>query len=184
MSATTAPEIRLRTADDVPALVTLLAEQQAASSYPVRWPLPIPVEEFLIRPTELRAWVAVSGGDVVGHVAVASVDGPFAALFEAGTGTDRHDMVSVLFSGLASRGTGIGGRLLDTAVDWIRGRGRVPVLDVIAVHGAALAIYRRRGWVEVGAARMDWLEPGFPDAVLMALPPYPLGPVNRPSTSA
>ena len=48
----------------------VLADQQAGSGYPTRWPLPFPVEQFLVRAGELDAWVAVDGGEVVGHVSV------------------------------------------------------------------------------------------------------------------
>jgi hypothetical protein len=38
--------------------VTLLGEQQPVTAYPLRWPLPFPVEQFLVRETEEDAWVA------------------------------------------------------------------------------------------------------------------------------
>jgi GNAT superfamily N-acetyltransferase len=165
--------VRERRPDDLPALCDLLAAQQAASSYPVRWPLPFPVADFLVRPSELRAWVVEVDGEVVGHVTAAAVDDALAPVFAGATGATDHLMVSVLFTAAAARGHGHGGLLLDTAVAWIRERDHVPVLDVVPVHAPALALYRRRGWVEVGSWRFPWLAPELPDVALMALPPYP-----------
>jgi GNAT superfamily N-acetyltransferase len=168
--------VRARQPDDLPVLVGLLGEQQAASSYPIRWPMPFPVERFLVRRTELCAWVAEVDGEVVGHVAVTEVDRDLADAFLTATGTREPAdvaMVSVLFTGTAARGLGAGGRLLDTAVAWIRERRRVPVLDVVPTHHLAAAMYARRGWVEVGRTRFAWQADDLPDVVLMALPPYP-----------
>ncbi|WP_211357211.1 GNAT family N-acetyltransferase [Nocardioides rubriscoriae] len=167
------PIVRERRPDDLPVLCDLLAAQQAESSYPVRWPLPFPVHDFLVRPGELKAWVVEVDGEVAGHVTAASVDEALAPVFEGATGAHGHHMVSVLFTGAAARGRGLGGLLLDTAVAWIRERGHVPVLDVVPVHAPALALYRSRGWVEVGSWRFPWLAPELPDVALMALPPYP-----------
>lgn len=175
--------IRERRADDLPRLVELLVEQQPTSTYPIRWPLPFPVEEFLVRPSERRAWVAESDGDLVGHVTVTD-PGELTARFAAGTGATSFGMISVLFTGLASRGLGAGGSLLDTAVAWVQERAEVPVLDVIPTHGTALQVYRERGWVEVGRERFAWLSPDLPDVLLMALPPYPSRPSIASSTSA
>lgn len=166
--------VRPRRPDDLPALAVVLAEQQPRSRYPSRWPLPTGVEGFLVRSYEEVAWVAEVGGVVVGHVVVGSVDrdGP-GDVFRRATGCDDPAIVSVLFVGTSVRGLGVGGLLLDTAVGWARAAGRVPVLDVVPLHGSALAVYEHRGWVRIGTARFDWLTDDEPDAVLMALPPFP-----------
>ena len=164
--------IRSRRPSDVPVLVELLAAQQPASRYPYRWPLPMPVEDFLVRDAEEAAWVAEVDGAVVGHVAVGEVTGALGATFRRVTGCSSPAIVSVLFVAESEPGTGLGGWLLDTAVGWARARGRVPVLDVIPVHSSALAVYRHRGWIEVGRTRFEWLPDGEPDVVLMALPLY------------
>ena len=161
--------IRERRQDDVAALVDVLTEQQPTSRYPVQWPLDIPVEEFLVRPGEERAWVAELDGRVVGHVAVYSLGPELRDPFVAATGTDALAELAVLFVGHDVVGTGVGGRLHDTAVDWIRASGRQPVLDVVPVHDRALEVYRHRGWVEIGEVRPVWLAPDFPTLVLMTL---------------
>lgn len=167
------PSVRPRREADLPTLVHLLAEQQAGSGYPARWPLPFAPERFLVRPGERAAWVAERDGALLGHVAVADLDETDAELarhFAPALAGRPAGMVSVLFTALAARGTGVGGLLLDTAVAAVREEGRVPVLDVLPTHAPALALYRRRGWVEVGAVRLGWMAPHHPDVVLMVLP--------------
>ncbi len=151
--------VRLRRDDDVAVLAELLAEQQAGSSYPVRWPLPIPAADFLVRPSEERAWVAEDpAGLLLGHVAVHSLgDDDVSDAFRAALGREDLGVVAVLFTSLASRGTGVGALLFDTAVAWVRQSGQTPVLDVVPAHAAALDFYRHRGWVEVGIHHPPWL---------------------------
>ena len=161
--------IRDRRHDDLPALAAVLAEQQAATRYPVRWPLPVPVEDFLVRPGEERAWVAEVDGRVVGHVAVYALDGPLRAHFVAAVGSEDLAELAVLFVGSDVIGTGVGGRLHDTAVDWIVASGRQPVLDVVPVHDRAVEVYRHRGWEVVGEVQPAWLAADFPVMTLMAL---------------
>lgn len=157
--------VRPRTPADVPALVDVLARQQAGSRYPLRWPLPFPVERFVVRDTEEASWVAEVDAQVVGHVAVTRVEQP-----EHFRIAGDLAAVSVLFVADEVRGTGLGGRLLDAAVGWIRERDRVPVLDVVPRHSRAVEVYRRRGWVEVARRRPDWLPADEEDLVLMELP--------------
>ncbi|MBZ5739795.1 GNAT family N-acetyltransferase, partial [Nocardioides mangrovi] len=160
--------IRERRAADLPELADVLAAQQAATGYPVRWPLPIPVEDFLVRPGEEQAWVAELEGRVVGHVAVYSLGGPLRDAFVEGAGTDALAELAVLFVGGDVVGTGVGGLLLDTAVASIRASGRQPVLDVVPTHDRALAIYLHRGWTVIGEAHVPFLGPDRP-LVLMTL---------------
>ncbi|WP_309649123.1 GNAT family N-acetyltransferase [Nocardioides sp.] len=164
--------VRERRDTDLARLVELLAEQQAVSSYPVRWPLPFPAEQFLVRRHDRRAWVAELDGAVVGHVSVGDPE-ELVPRFTEATGAAAFGMVSALFTGLAARGRGVGSLLLDTAVAWVRARGEVPVLDVVPVHEPAVRLYRDRGWVEVGSDRFAWMSEDVPDVLLMALPPYP-----------
>ncbi|WP_051551944.1 GNAT family N-acetyltransferase [Nocardioides sp. URHA0020] len=161
--------IRERRESDLPELVEVLTAQQAATQYPLRWPLPIPVEDFLVRPGEERAWVAERDGAVVGHVAVHALGGQLREHFVAALGTEDLAELAVLFVGSDTVGTGVGGRLHDTAVEWILASGRRPVLDVVPVHDRAVEVYRHRGWVAVGEVRPVWLAPDFPTLVLMTL---------------
>jgi GNAT superfamily N-acetyltransferase len=163
--------VRERRESDLPALVEVLTAQQAATQYPVRWPLPFPVEDFLVRAGEERAWVAELDGAVVGHVAVYRLEGGLRESFVAALGTEDLAELAVLFVAGEVVGTGVGGRLHDTAVDWILASGRLPVLDVVPVHARAVEVYRHRGWREVGEVRPVWLAEDFPALVLMALGP-------------
>lgn len=165
--------VRPRAADDVPHLVRLLGDQQAGSGYPVRWPLPYPTEEFVVRATELAAWVAEVDGRVVGHVSLLALGtGWDTDAWVAGTGLEPSAMaaVGVLFVDPARSGLGIGSRLLTTAVEQARALGRLPVLDVVQESQRAVALYRRHGWQEVGRVRPPWLPEGRLPLLLMALP--------------
>jgi len=165
--------IRERRAEDLAVLAEVLAEQQPTSRYPVRWPLWVPVEDFLVRPGEERAWVAEVDGRVVGHVAVYTPAGDLRESFVAATGTEELAELAVLFVASDVVGTGVGGRLHDTAVEWIFASGRQPVLDVVPVHERAVEVYRHRGWQVVGEVQPTWLAADFPEMVLMTLCPVP-----------
>ncbi len=161
--------VRPRTADDLPELAAILAEQQPTSRYPFRWPLPFPVEQFIVRDAEEASWVAEIDGRAVGHVSVGRPRGNLADEFLRITGRADVATVSVLFVATSAQGSGVGGRLLDSAVAWAQGRGRLPVLDVFPSHSAALAVYRHRGWREVGQTRPEWLPEGEEPLLLMVL---------------
>ncbi|WP_344249549.1 GNAT family N-acetyltransferase [Isoptericola hypogeus] len=165
--------VRDRVPADLPALAEVLAAQRPASGYPHRWPLPFPVEEFLVRPDEERAWVAESGGRMLGHVSVTTVpDDRYGAIWSAGAGRPVAELgcVSVLFVAPAAQGRGVGGALLDVAVAHLRDQDRTPVLDVDDRDGVAHAVYLHRGWRVVGEARFDWQRPEAPPARLLVLP--------------
>lgn len=167
--------VRARSDTDIPTLCAVLAAQQQDSGYPLRWPLPFPVEEFVARDSEEQAWVAEVDGRPVGHVAIVGIvernDGIARCWTEAaGVGIDELACVSVLFVDRDVQGQGIGGVLLATAVAWARGRGRVPVLDVVQRDGVAAEVYRHSGWQEVGQARPAWLRDAEPPVLLMMLP--------------
>ncbi|MFW5469669.1 N-acetyltransferase family protein [Knoellia sp. CPCC 206435] len=164
--------IRERRPDDLPVLVDLLAAQQPSTSYPQRWPLPFPPEEFLVRPGEVAAWVAVEDEAVLGHVSVTElIGGRMAGEWERATGLSAQGLgeVSVLFVADGRGGSGIGSVLLDTAVAEIRRRGLTPMLDVVGEDTGAGHFYRRRGWRTVGTARPPWLPDHRPDLAFMLL---------------
>jgi GNAT superfamily N-acetyltransferase len=175
MSAVTSTEvsIRPRRPEDLSALVDVLAAQQSRTGYPQRWPLPFPVEEFLHRPAQLEAWVADLDGAVVGHVAAATVQpGEMATVWSAGAGRPVAGLaeVSVLFVDHTRAGRGVGSALLATAVEFIRGSGRTPVLDVVQETTNAVRLYERKGWQVVGETRPPWLPDANLPVLLMVLP--------------
>jgi GNAT superfamily N-acetyltransferase len=164
--------VRPREASDVAALGEVLALQRGASRYPLRWPLPFPVEEFVVRPDDLAAWTALLDGRPVGHVsAQRAADEVVLPLWERGHGrpADRLGVVGTLFVDPGVRGRGLGRLLHDTAVGWLRDRDLGPCLDVVPIHAAAQAMYAAAGWREVGRARPRWLPEAEPDVVAMVL---------------
>lgn len=173
--------VRERASADVAALVALLAEQQGGSRYPLVWPLPFPVEDFIVRDGEIGAWVAELDGVVVGHVSVQDVGGGVGAqgadglgpvrLWTAahGCGEDELGAVSALFVGAGARGTGVGRMLLEQAVETIRACGRRPCLDVLARSAHARAFYTHLGWEDVGIFRPEWLPDDEDDQVACVL---------------
>ena len=166
-------QIRSRRGGDLPALARLLEEQRPHTGYPQSWPLPYSVERFLVRRGELGAWVAELDGSVVGHVAVTTADpGAETDGWVAGSGRPRDELaaVSVLFVDHTVSGRGVGTALLDEAVGFIRGRGCLPVLDVVQETERAVQLYLRHGWQVVGEARPWWLPEDLLPVLLMVLP--------------
>jgi GNAT superfamily N-acetyltransferase len=169
--------VRPRVDPDLPALTAVLAAQQAATRYPMRWPLPFPAEEFVVREVDLAAWTAELDGRPVGHVSAQVVDevwtpGQLSREWERGHGlpADRLGVMGTLFVDPGVRRRGLGRRLHDTAVDWLREHDLAPCLDVVPIHAAAVTMYEAIGWREVGRVRPPWLPDGEPDVIAMVLP--------------
>lgn len=175
-----APTIRPRRPADVPALARALLEQQHASGYPHRDPLPYSAEQFILRPGTTAAWVAEVDGLTVGHVAISDPGDPTslpdgdAAVVRAWMDAHRrpHDElgeVAIFFTATTARGSGAGTALLATAVAALRERGLAPCLDVVPTSTGAMQLYRRTGWQEVGRVRPGWLSDDAPDVIAMVL---------------
>lgn len=165
----------------MPHLAEALLEQQQASGYPHRNPLPYSAEQFILRPGTESAWVAEVDGLAVGHVAISlpgdpeSLERGDAEVVRAWmAGHDRsHDglgEVTLFFTATSARGAGAGTALLATAVAALRERGLAPCLDVVPTSTGAMRLYRRTGWQEVGRVRPGWLSPDAPDVIAMVLP--------------
>ncbi len=178
------PTIRPRQSADVPALAAALVEQQAASGYPHRDPLPYSAEEFILRPGTTAAWVAEVDGVAVGHVAISLPGDPTsladgdAAVVRAWMDAHRRPNdelgeVAIFFTADSARGSGTGNALLATAVAALRERDLAPCLDVVPTSTGAMRLYRRTGWQEVGRVRPGWLSEDAPDVMAMVLPDGP-----------
>jgi GNAT superfamily N-acetyltransferase len=170
-------DVRPRTAADLPALTTLLAAQQSATRYPLRWPLPFPAERFVAREVDLAAWVAELDGRPVGHVSVQHLDDVFSPgelgqewSRAHGRPAEHLGILGTLFVDPGVRRQGVGRLLHDTALAWLREHDLAPCLDVVPVHAAAVEMYARLGWVEVARVRPPWLPDAEPDVVAMVLP--------------
>lgn len=174
--------LRPRRDEDVPALVEVLLAQQPLTHYPYRRELPFPIEQFIRRDRELAAWTAEVDGHPVGHVCVQRPEGSVSACLMPddevtpawvqghNRPVDELATVSALFVDLSQRGSGLGGRLLDVAVDEIRSRGLGPCLDVIQGYSPAPLIYQKRGWRVAGTARPPWLDQADAPVLAMVLP--------------
>ncbi|MFI7230943.1 GNAT family N-acetyltransferase [Nonomuraea angiospora] len=128
-------EIRDRTPDDLDACTKALAEVQAGDRYPVDWPRD--PARWLTPDGMVRAWIAVEGEAVLGHVALT-----------------RDMEVTRLFVTPAARGRGLAARLLGT----VRAAVETPLkLEVSSEGTAAIAFYERSGWRRVGSSRAPWL---------------------------
>ncbi len=98
----------------------------------------------------LDAWVCERQGEILGHVAIATVprNGMSRVRWQEITGqeTDRLARVSRLFVRRRVRGQGIATVLLDVAVDEIRARELTPVLDVVSTSTDGVALLEARKW--------------------------------------
>jgi [ribosomal protein S18]-alanine N-acetyltransferase len=122
--------------------VGMLRDVHELAGYPVNWPAD--PGAWLTPVKGLGCWVAVADGRVVGHVAL-TADGPDGAQVER------------LFVDPKSTGAGIGRRLLEHCVAAAAELGRKVSLEVVDKPGAAaIALYRRAGWREVGRTPIDW----------------------------
>ncbi|MDO5681628.1 MAG: GNAT family N-acetyltransferase [Propionibacteriaceae bacterium] len=169
--------IRPRRDDDLNELLAVLAEQQPTSLYPITWPPPPPARNFVERPGNVAAWTAVRGGALVGHACVespATDTWDDAVLVDAWSTAHQQPaeelaVVSALFTSTAVRGSGLGGRLLNTAVEWIWDQGLAACLSILPGPGPALAIYQTHGWKIVGESRPGWVPEGAPSMLALAL---------------
>jgi GNAT superfamily N-acetyltransferase len=166
--------VRPRQPPDAAACVALLRQVHEHDGYPLIWPAD--PAAWLYRPGQLGAWVAERAAGLCGHVAIARPEPGAAADAWAGyLGRPASELVcvSLLFAGPRARGTGVGGSLLRTALDEIRYRGGAPVLEVVSLNSGAVALYRARGWREVGSVRYDWLPPHARCLLYVAPPVLP-----------
>lgn len=156
-------KFRPRLDSDMDAAVELCELQQPGSQYPWCWPPPMPPADFVKRASELFSLVAFSGSKMVGHVAVQRIDRDDEGItwlegLNIPVGEeDRIASVSVLFQDPGLMGSGLGGRLLDSAVQLIRMAGRVPVLDVLGKRKAH-GVYVARGFQSLGYGEPDWIK--------------------------
>ncbi|MEO6887334.1 MAG: GNAT family N-acetyltransferase [Jatrophihabitantaceae bacterium] len=164
---------RPRCAADLPALIDILARQQAETQYPFRWPPDHAPEHFLRRSSEREAWVAELGGHVVGHVAIQSVAGDeLGKMWATAHGVPITELrcISVLYADRRLSRRGIGSALLARATQRALADGGAPVLDVVAGHLEPVNLYLRRGWQEIGRFRPEWLPESEEPVLAMILP--------------
>lgn len=160
----------LRRPSDLPACVATLAAVHAADGYPHRWPAD--PARWLCPPGQLAAWVVRRGADVRGHVAItADVIKPFLAEAAQRPGS-RLAAVTRLFVHPTDQRTGHARALLEQATATANDLGRRLVLDVVDDAAAALSLYQRLGWRQVGSRTATWTTPDgrHPQLLLLIAP--------------
>jgi GNAT superfamily N-acetyltransferase len=142
--------IRPRTEDDLEPLVRGLALVAEADRYPSRWPAD--AAGWIRSRDVIGAWVADEGGDLLGHVNLRLPgDQMPVRMWRARGDPGECALVSRLFVVPAARRRGLGLALLDTACGRAAELDRRPVLDVVDDNRAAIALYRRLGWTDLGS---------------------------------
>lgn len=172
-------KVRPRAASDFPALAALLERQQPTSLYPVRWPLPMPVDTFIARPGEVASFVAEGAdGALLGHVAVRSgLGGPVDERELTTRWAVAHQcreedvrVIAVLFTDPMTAGMGVGSALFRAATDAALKDGGRPCLDVVATNTGPVSFYHRRGWKTIGEWGAPWNPDKLTSVLLMILP--------------
>lgn len=140
--------IRRRKSGDLAACAHVLRLVSAQDQYPIYWPQS--PRGWLEGDDVIDAWVMERHGEILGHVAICEVgrDASAALRWREITGHEPSELagISRLFVRPRARGHGIGSALLDTAVEEIHARGRIPVLDVVSASQDAVKLYDDRGW--------------------------------------
>jgi GNAT superfamily N-acetyltransferase len=141
--------------------VRVLAGVHAADRYPLLWPAE--PARWLTPENLLAAWVAVTENGLAGHVALCAGSGePAAPIWSEASDVPAENLgvIAKLFVVPSERGRDLGVALLDHAVAEARARALLPVLEVLDVNRAAIALYERLGWRRVGSAPATWTKTG------------------------
>lgn len=147
-------DVRPVEATDVPAVLVLVAEVLA--EFGLTFGQGSPTDDHL---RQLPAsywnhggafWVALRDGELLGTAGVYPVE-------------DRMYELRKMYLRPASRGLGIGKRLLDTAIDWVRAQGGTHIVcDTIEEMTRAIAFYEAHGFVRDDAQmRADRCSRGY-----------------------
>ncbi|MDT0274692.1 bifunctional GNAT family N-acetyltransferase/NUDIX hydrolase [Blastococcus goldschmidtiae] len=148
---TRAVHVRRRSDDDLPALRRLAESMLQRDGYPPR--VPHDLGRFIAAPGALAAFVAVSDGEVVGHVCVSPSGSPEVldlARRALGVPEQRLAVVARLVVARPHRRQGTARTLLAEALTEVLRLGRTPVLDVATHLAGAIALYERAGWRRLG----------------------------------
>jgi GNAT superfamily N-acetyltransferase len=145
-----------RTDEDLPACIALLRVVHGFDGYPTTWPAD--VTSWLTPGGILRAWVALRGATVVGHVAVGSVDQQAEPHLATAAGRPASQLAEVkrLFVRPADRGIGIADALLVAAARYAKSQALEPILEVTADRVPAIRYYERTGWRRIGTSVATW----------------------------
>ena len=145
-------EIRPTAPADLADLAIALVQVHRTDGYPVEG-----VENpssWVELPDAIGQWTALLKGKPVGHVALlrpSTGDGaPQLMVEKSGVPVSRVAVLARLFVAPHARGRGLAWRLVATVEVVAREAGLSVVLDVMSKDVAAIKLYERRGWVELG----------------------------------
>ena len=147
--------VRPMAAADAEDLLRLALEVHRRDGYP-RY-LPDDLAGFISSSHQDEAWVAESGGRIVGHVALhrAAVSPMLPAAQRAtGLSPDRLAMLARLLVAPTVRRQGIARQLIAVAVRHAQALGRRVVLDVVKEADAAIRLYESLGWTRLESLQL------------------------------
>jgi GNAT superfamily N-acetyltransferase len=147
MSASKPVTIRPRALSDVPVLIEILTEVYNVTRYPVDGPPSFPARFQSTK--ALTSIVALYDGKLVGHAELQDTSGldlkVVASLTPHGPISSFAALVS-LFVNPKIQGKGIGARLVEETLAWVRAEGKRLVLIVLDKDTAAIRMYEKMGW--------------------------------------
>ncbi|MES5819090.1 GNAT family N-acetyltransferase [Streptomyces sp. RG80] len=156
---------------DLTEAATALVEVHATDGYPVEG---VDQPETWLRSADvIAAWVAKLDGAVIGHVAIMRPQGEDAVSLWMEQSGDREDQIAVLarlFVVKAARKHAVGERLMQAAMSYGSEHGFRLVLDVMTKDSAAIRLYERLGWREIGRAPHHYGNGQSVDAVCYVAP--------------
>lgn len=145
--------IRPRLDSDIPQTAAGLVRVHARDGYPVEG---VSQPAAWLTPHGLiNAWVAVKSEIIIGHVAITRPTDEWAVLLwieQSGEDTGRVAVLARLFVVPEARSMAVGEGLMRAAVDYAHSQGIRLVLDVLAKDTAAIRLYTRLGWKNIGSA--------------------------------
>lgn len=156
----------------IPQTAAGLVKVHASDGYPVEG-VGEP-EAWLTPPGMINAWVAMKSGVVIGHVAInRPVDAWAATLWIDQSGESASDVavLSRLFVVPEARKMTAGESLVRAALGYARTRGIRLVLDVLAKDVAAIRLYTRLGWKNIGSAAHAYGAGEQAEALCFVAPP-------------
>ncbi len=97
-----------------------------------------------LRRDDCRLWIAKRDGRAVGYVLAGSCDLPHAEV------TPQCGELKRIYVRKSEQGSGLGGKLLTTALDWLHKPGRRLWIGVWSGNHGAQRLYQRHGFAKVG----------------------------------
>ena len=135
---------RIRTPDDLPALIAVLRDVHDRDAFPLTWPED--PAKWLTPYDFITAWVALVDDAIVGHISLSAED-------ERGR---PEAELKRLFVAPSARGAGVAHALIEVALHECARLGRSPMLQVRDGERDAIALYERSDWIRVESYMLSW----------------------------